>query len=203
MEKKEWSFLSDSHLVKRVKEFNCDSSLLELSDRHGGLFFKILKKYSKSLAANNIKIEEVACDKNLVIWNSVNSFSENKNVKFSTWLANQTKYFCLNTLNKKNKDRLVTAGDELLDYFNEDNTALNNLDFANFLDYVENILSQLKDKRIKTIFSMRYSKEAKKPSWCNVASKLNISTQTAINLHNRGIVILRKKMQSKKFLDNV
>ena len=60
-----------------------------------------------------------------------------------------------------------------------------------------------KDKRIKLIFSMRYSREEKKPSWCVVAQKLEISTQTAINLHNRGIKILRKKIKSEMFLDNV
>ena len=50
---------------------------------------------------------------------------------------------------------------------------------------------------------MRYSRQEKKPSWCVIAKDLNISTQTAINLHNRGIKILRKKIKSEKFLDNV
>ena len=50
---------------------------------------------------------------------------------------------------------------------------------------------------------MRYSKEEKKPSWCVVASNLKISTQTAINLHNKGISILRKKITSEKLLDNI
>ena len=58
-------------------------------------------------------------------------------------------------------------------------------------------------KLIKKIFSMRYSKEEKKPSWCVVASNLKISTQTAINLHNKGISILRKKITSEKLLDNI
>ena len=45
---------------------------------------------------------------------------------------------------------------------------------------------------------MRYSKEEKKPSWCVVAKELNVSTQTAINLHNKGILILRKKNRQQK-----
>ena len=150
MEENYWDNVSDNYLVERIRLNDCEKSLNELIKRHSPLCFKILKKYSSSFFANNIDMAETSMDKNLIIWNSAKSFSIHKNVKFSTWLANQTKYFCLNTLNKKNKDRLVTAGDEILDYFNEDNTALNNLDFANFLDYVENILSQLKDKRIKT-----------------------------------------------------
>ena len=200
MEKIQWSFLSDNHLVERVKKRACEKSLLELSERHSGLYFKILKKYSKSFFANNIDINEAATDKNLIIWNSVKSFSPDKNVKFSTWLANQTKYHCLNTLNKKNKDRLITTGDDILDYLNEEQEISNG---AVLFEFIENILSQLKDQRIKKIFSMRYSKEEKKPSWCVVASSLEISTQTAINLHNKGIKILRKKISSEKLLDNI
>tara|TARA_R110002020_G_scaffold52492_3_gene147448 strand:- start:219 stop:821 length:603 start_codon:yes stop_codon:yes gene_type:complete len=200
MEKIQWSFLSDNHLVERIKKKNCEKSLLELSERHSGLYFKILKKYSKSFFANHIDITETASDKNLIIWNSVKSFSIDKNVKFSTWLANQTKYHCLNTLNKKNKDRLITAGDDILDFLNEEEVSS---DADPFFEFIENILNQLKDKRIKSIFSMRYSRQEKKPSWCVIAKDLNISTQTAINLHNRGIKILRKKIKSEKFLDNV
>jgi RNA polymerase sigma factor (sigma-70 family) len=200
MEKIQWSFLSDNHLVERVKRRNCEKSLVELSQRHSGLYFKILKKYSKSFFANNIDINEAAADKNLIIWNSVKSFSIDKNVKFSTWLANQTKYYCLNTLNKKSKDRLVTTGDEILDYLNEEEEIQ---DSDSLFEFIENILGQLKDQRIKKIFSLRYSKEEKKPSWCVVASNLDISTQTAINLHNRGIKILRKKITSEKLLDNI
>ena len=93
MEKGEWSFLTDYHLVKRIKNKNCEESLLQLSERHSGLYFKIIKKYSKSFFANNINIDEASSDKNLIIWNSAKNFKEDKNVKFSTWLANQVKYF--------------------------------------------------------------------------------------------------------------
>ena len=196
----QWSYLSDSHLIERAKKVNCESSLTELANRHSGLFFKILKKYIKSFSVNNIDVNEIASEKNLVIWNSVKSFNSDKNVKFSTWLANQVKYHCLNALNKKSKDRLITTGDEILDYLNETE---DNSSFENLFEFIENILDQLKDKRIKKIFSMRYSKEEKKPSWCVFAKELNVSTQTAINLHNKGISILRKKIDSKKLSDNI
>tara|TARA_Y100000593_G_C4255304_1_gene309325 strand:+ start:689 stop:967 length:279 start_codon:yes stop_codon:yes gene_type:complete len=71
----------------------------------------------------------------------------------------------------------------------------------NLFEFTNNILRQLKDDRIEKIFLMRYSATDKKPSWSSVAKKLDISTQTAINLHNRGIQILRKKISSEKFID--
>jgi RNA polymerase sigma factor (sigma-70 family) len=200
MEKKCWDTVSDNYLVERIRVANCEKSLGELINRHSALCFKIIKRYAGTFYANNIDITEASSDKNLIIWNSAKSFSVGKNVKFSTWLANQVKYSCLNALNKKSKDRLISTEDEILDILKEKVTEETG---ENLFEFTDNILKQLKDKRIKQIFSMRYSTLCKKPSWCIVAKKLKVSTQTAINLHNRGIEILRKKIESEKFLDSI
>tara|TARA_R110002012_G_scaffold21692_4_gene75457 strand:+ start:225 stop:827 length:603 start_codon:yes stop_codon:yes gene_type:complete len=200
MEEGCWDKVTDNYLVERIRLNDCERSLKELIKRHSPLCFKILKKYSSSFFANNIDITETSMDKNLIIWNSAKSFSIHKNVKFSTWLANQIKYFCLNSINKKVKDRLVNTEDEILDALKEkpDESSTEDL-----FEFTGNILSQLRDRRIKTIFSLRYSHAHKKPSWSKIATKLEISTQTAINLHNRGLDVLRKKIGSEKFLDSI
>ena len=200
MEKDYWDNVSDNYLVERIRVTNCENSLEELIKRHSGLWFKIIKRYAGTFYANNIDITEASTDKNLIIWNSAKSFSVGKNVKFSTWLANQVKYSCLNALNKKSKDRLIATEDEILDLLKEKSPEESE---DNLFEFTDNILNQLKDKRIKQIFSMRYSVYSKKPSWCKVAEQLNVSTQTAINLHNRGIEVLRKKIKSEKFLDSI
>lgn len=200
MEKKHWDNVSDTYLTERIKIANCEKSLIELIGRHSGLCFKIITRYSKSFYANDLDLNEASSDKNLIIWNSAKSFSAEKNVKFSTWLANQVKYSCLNALNKKSKDRLVSTEDKILDVLSETEQENKN---DNLFEFTNNILSQLKDERIKKIFSMRYSPNDKKPSWCAIASKMEVSTQTAINLHNRGIQVLRKKIESEKFLDSI
>ena len=200
MEEKHWDIVSDSYLAERIRRSNCERSLIELIGRHSGLCFKIMTRYTKSFYANNIDIAEASTDKNLIIWNSAKSFSAEKNVKFSTWLANQVKYSCLNALNKKSKDRLVMMEDQVLENL-KGTQAEDEKD--TLFEFTDNILSQLKDERIKKIFSMRYSRNHKKPSWCVVAQRMKVSTQTAINLHNRGIQILRKKIESEKFLDSV
>ena len=200
MEKGSWDNVSDNYLVERIKLTNCEKSLGELIKRHSAICFKVIKRYASTFYANNIDVIEASSDKNLIIWKSAKSFNIDKNVKFSTWLANQVKYSCLNALNKKSKDRLVSTEDEILELLKErpEEEAEGNL-----FEFTGNILNQLKDKRIKRIFSMRYSTQHRKPSWCKVAEELKVSTQTAINLHNRGIAVLRKKITSEKFLDSI
>lgn len=200
MEKGCWDNVSDNYLVERIKLTNCEKSLGELIKRHSAICFKVIKRYASTFYANNINVIDASSDKNLIIWNSAKSFNIDKNVKFSTWLANQVKYSCLNALNKKSKDRLVATEDEILDVLKEKTPEEDN---NNLFEFTDNILNQLRDKRIKQIFSMRYSNHQKKPSWCKVAEQLNVSTQTAINLHNRGIAVLRKKIGSEKFLDSI
>ena len=200
MEKGCWDNVSDNYLVERIKLANCEESLGELIKRHSAICFKIIKRYASTFYANNINIIDASSDKNLIIWNSAKSFNIDKNVKFSTWLANQVKYSCLNALNKKSKDRLVATEDEILEILKE---RTDEEPERNLFEFTGNILSQLKDQRIKQIFSMRYSTLDKKPSWCKVAEELKVSTQTAINLHNRGIAVLRKKISSEKFLDSI
>jgi RNA polymerase sigma factor (sigma-70 family) len=200
MEESCWDKVSDNYLVERIRLNNCERSLTELIKRHSPLCFKILKKYSSSFYANNIDINETSMDKNLIIWNSAKSFSIHKNVKFSTWLANQIKYFCLNSINKKVKDRLVSTEDEILDALKEKE---GDAPTEDLFEFTGNILAQLRDTRIKKIFSLRYSNVTKKPSWAKIAQNLEISTQTAINLHNRGLAVLRKKIGSEKFLDSI
>ena len=132
----------------------------ELISRHSALCFKIIKKYSGSFYANNIDVNEASSDKNLIIWNSAKSFSADKNVKFSTWLANQVKYSCLNALNKKSKDRLVATEDEILDVLKE-KTSEEKTD--NLFEFTNNILKQLKGQEDKANFLneiLHFSQEA-------------------------------------------
>tara|TARA_Y100000593_G_C4297460_1_gene331412 strand:+ start:1162 stop:1476 length:315 start_codon:yes stop_codon:yes gene_type:complete len=73
-------------------------------------------------------------------------------------------------------------------------------------EYVFNILGSLKDKRIAKVFELRYFEnfeEKQKPTWSFIAKKIKTSTQTAINLHQRGKKILKKKIKATAYQDLV
>ena len=60
-----------------------------------------------------------------------------------------------------------------------------------------------KDKRIKKVFELRYLGSDGKESWSRIGENMSVSTQTAINLHDRGLKVLRKKMGSEVFFDKL
>jgi RNA polymerase sigma factor (sigma-70 family) len=154
-----------------------------------------------------VNFADVVAEKDYVIYKCATSFNPEKKTKFSTWVGNHARYHCLNLINKNN--HYVSMEDDKLDYFAEnesivDNSTNKEQERAEILEYIFNILSQLKDERIKKVFERRYlSEEKDKLPWAQIAEEMDVSTQTAINLHNRGRAILRKKMNSETFLDNI
>ena len=193
---------SDFTLVKRVKEDNCNDSLKELVERHAALCYNVCYRYSSMLISRGVHFDDVLKDRDYIVYKSILSFNETKNTKFSTWLGNFTRYYCLNLINKKN--HLCLEDKEL--HCRIDKKALeevNPAELKELRDYVLNILSQLKDARIRKVFELRYFSNKGKITWNKISNEMEISIQTAINLHERGRVILKRKIKSKRYGDLV
>ena len=197
MDGSETQIINDSHLVENVKENNDKSndSLTELIDRHSALCFDIYKKYSQAMAASGLCVQEMYKERTFIIYKAAQTFDPSRKVKFSTWVGNQVRYQCLNAING---NHLYPVDDSQLDYYVDKNAEESKSpDLSNDMDFVFNILGQLKDKRIKKVFKLRYfGHPTKKLPWSQVARKISTSTQTAINLHDRGKKILNRKMKN-------
>ena len=88
-------------------------------------------------------------------------------------------------------------------YLIEKNTVIPK-EYKNINEYISNIIKSCSDKRVKKIFKLRYlSASNKKMAWNKIAQKLNISTQTAINIHNKTVKLLKNKIQSKNSFDKI
>jgi RNA polymerase sigma factor (sigma-70 family) len=195
--------MNESQLIKKIKKDNCSDSLRELENMHGGLCVKIIKKYLNQLNDKNFSIEDMLKDKVYVVYQSALSFDPKRNIKYSTWLGNQIRYFCLNTLNK-NKNNLCLDNEKIKylvekKQIEESNTQMD----QSKLDYIFDIIHNMKDKRIEKIFKMRYFDSKKLKAWNEIGKKLHISTQTAINIHNKALEFLNKKITSKNLFDKI
>jgi RNA polymerase sigma factor (sigma-70 family) len=195
--------MNESQLIKKIKKDNCSDSLRELENMHGGLCVKIIKKYLNQLNDKNFSIEDMLRDKVYVVYQSALSFDPKRNIKYSTWLGNQIRYFCLNTLNK-NKNNLCLDNEKIKylvekKQIEESNTQMD----QSKLDYIFDIIHNMKDKRIEKIFKMRYFDSKKLKAWNEIGKKLHISTQTAINIHNKALEFLNKKITSKNLFDKI
>ena len=190
---------TDLELTNGVKEKNCSDCLQELFDRHSAICVNVYSKYSRGLLKNSVILNDIVEQKEYVIYRSAMSYDPSKGSKFSTWLANQMRYFCLNTMNK---NRLVATEDEAMNAIVHSDSALlhgQEVSVEEKVDFIKNIIAQVKDRRVGKIFKIRYfNNNRKKTPWSNIAKEIGVSTQTAINLHNKAIKLIKTKMNTKE-----
>jgi RNA polymerase sigma factor (sigma-70 family) len=196
---------TDNQLIRLVKNVSDGEAFEEICRRYENVFYKVCQKYSNSLSYAGIHTQDIFDEKTFIIYHCVKTFNQKKKTKLSTWIGNYARYLCLNSINSR-KFILPNSDDESLSNLEATQVTQNYLAkgyTAEDYDYILNIIGQLKDKRVPQIFKYRYFSHPKKMKWARIAKKMNISTQTAINLHNKGILMLRKKVKSQNISDIV
>lgn len=191
------SYTEDIDLINKIKNKNDSLALKELEARHSGICHQMIKKYYHNMVNSGIDPEDIASDKLMVIYRSVLNYNPEKNVKFSTWLGNQMRYHCLNCLNKKGP--LLAMESDAIKNIVEQNQKKNNYSeslIKEKSDFIFSLLERTKDERILKIFKLRYFNDSKHMAWNKIGKTLGISTQTAINLHNKGKRFIKNKLTS-------
>ena len=90
---------SDLKLIKNIqKNVKVSDSLKELELKHSGICHQMIKKYQGAFTSIGIDPMDLNDEKKNIIYNSAIKFDPSKNIKFSTWVGNQMKYLCLNSL---------------------------------------------------------------------------------------------------------
>lgn len=194
--------IEDINLIENIKKYNDEESLKTLIERHAGLCNSLYKKYSAPLQASGVCLDDIIKEKDYIVYKSALSFDKDKKSKFSTWLYNQIRYQCLNSINE-NAHYLPLENDKL-NFLIEKNAQNKEDSFKNLNEFIFNIIDSCSDKRVEKIFRLRYMNETnKKMSWNKIAKKLKISTQTAINIHNKTLRLLKTKVNSKNCFDKI
>jgi RNA polymerase sigma factor (sigma-70 family) len=192
---------TDEELIKKIKISNDENCLKQLIERHSPLCNNIYTKYSSALACSGIYLDDVKNEKDYIVYKSAISFDPDKKSKFSTWLYNQVRYQCLNLLNSNSK--YISMEEKDIIYHMDKNAMKNEIKSAEVKEYIFDILDSLKDKRISKIYNLRYFHGKKYMPWKKIGQRLKISTQTAINLHDKAINLLKIKFNSKNNFDKI
>jgi DNA-directed RNA polymerase specialized sigma24 family protein len=186
----------DLFLINKIKESNDEECLMELISRHSGIYVYIVDKFSKN--ENPLLDKELILqDKDYMIYKSALTYNPNCSSKFSTYLANEAKWTCLNHMNKKR--RLKETDMESIHHepvLKE--TAFDNIVKGESLEAFTKMLSEEKDFRVKKIIDIRYNTSNNKLiPWRIVASKLKMSIQGCINIHDKFIQKVKKELNKQ------
>jgi RNA polymerase sigma factor (sigma-70 family) len=185
---------TDLYLAEQVKQKSCNDSLKELISRHSGICFSIGRKFSSNPAFN---LNELTDNKDWIMYTSAVSFDPTKGSKFSTWLANQVKFYCLNLQNKTS--RYVDTEADVMEYLVNEryNLGIMNENKKEIINAIQDILGQIKDENIKNAIHYRYFHDKNKIlNYCEIGKILNVTPQTVLNWHNKFINLAKKKLTS-------
>jgi RNA polymerase sigma factor (sigma-70 family) len=190
--------LKDETLIKEVINNQCSDSLKELANRHSGMIFNIGKKYCSNC---NLNIHELNDNKYWIIFNAAKSFNPEKGSKFSTWLGNQIRFFCLNFKNKNSK--LVPTEDIHLEYFINNCSKLeNNSNKKESINTIIDLFHQISDPNTKNAIYYRYFYNKERIlNYSEIAGILKVTPQTVLNWHNKFIEFAKKKLTSTEIID--
>jgi RNA polymerase sigma factor (sigma-70 family) len=149
-----------------------------------------------ALKRSGVSSEDIFSDKMFVFYNSLSSFDASKNVKFSTWLANQARFHCLNKISNT-KNKFFVDNEEISPIIDSEISmeAFRKKPIKVNLDNILTAFSDLSDERVSYVFKRKYSDY--KVKWKNIAEELGVTTQTVLNLHKKGINLLKRKIQNR------
>ena len=184
---------SDLNLIQKIKDKNDNDSIKELINRHSGIYHTVFSKYYKNdfkSINSDISIE----DKDYIIYSTALTFDPSRETKFSTYLANETRWKCLSSINKskRKKESYIEDMEKSPDPSCED--FIGDVIKKEALDIFYQNVNKEKDKRIGKIIDMRYNTcNSKLLSWKVISQEMNMSIQGCINIHNKFIEKYKKQ----------
>lgn len=205
--------LSDEKLTEILKNKSKQSSaaLIELENRHSGIYYKIINKFIPSSESNSgINIDKTFLfdNKKYLLYTTALKFNPDKNIKFATFFGNNARYFCLNHINKNKKYINFENSDfeNIFEYEKISDEIKEKID-SNIIDEILNLLKEQDDERLFQIFKLRYfgSENEKITPWNQIYKKIkhknnkdgHITIQGCINIHNKGLDIIKNYLKNK------
>ena len=191
--------LEELSLINLAKEGD-NQSLKQIIDQHSGICVNIYKKYTTISSISGVTRDDIESSKDYIIFNSVKSYDPSRGSKFSTWLANQTRFYCLNSINK-NKN-LTPSDEDTIEYLIdkkhfEDFKENDAIEFKNeTISEIKKILNSISNKKIKKCIEKKYFSDENK-TYTSIAQEMNVTVQTVINWHNKFIKLVKQKLNSQ------
>lgn len=177
--------LSDKNLITKIICSKCDDSFLELIERHTPIFIDTINKYRQRILAAKKDPQEIIDNKYSIFYQICLNYDARKKTKFSTWLAHNVRYTCLNFINRNKMP--YSLDDEEMDLenkiFNEPDK-IKDLEIDKILDIAENKIGA-------AICKKRYFYKDKRPTWVQISKDLGISYKDTKRFHNEMLLKIK------------
>ncbi len=187
--------LTDLELINKVKDEQDNFAISELVNRHSGIYLQVVNKYC-SLSSGKLNYQDLSEDKLFNIYKYAQTFNPDKECKFPTYIANMTRYTCLDALKhepaiKEYLDEKITEDNfQLSETVPSSITTNETLDFQDLEAAIDKII---KDKRFKKIVKWRHPEFTDNIlNWEEIGKRLGLSNEGARKIYMRNIKKIKK-----------
>lgn len=188
---------TDEYLVKDIQKNKSNNSLKELISRHSGIYVEMIRRYGQKYLTST-QIDDLMGDKDFNIYSAALDYNGEKS-KFSTYLANRTRYHCLSnkTINKKNSNIVNFDDIEFEQESKEQNPCQASIQRES-MKKICFLIEGHEDPRVVRIFKERYfSGDTKKlKPWKVISEEIGLSIQGCIDIHTRAVKQFKKKISN-------
>lgn len=176
--------MTDLDLINKVKNENDSGALVELVNRHTGLYIKIVDKYSYPAALDK---NDMIDNKLYNIYQYALDYDPTKNMKFPVYLGQRLKWDCYHVVMN------AIQSEEIKPEMITEEINLSDEDTVKFI--VENT-TEITDKRFFDIFKLRHLVD--KPwTWKRIGKKIGMTHEGARKVYLHNIEFLRRRLKKE------
>jgi len=188
--------LDDLTIIQQLHN-NDDSNLETLISRHSGIYYGLVNSIMPSGYLNSEMKDE--CSR--ILYEAAESYDESKGAKFSTWAYQYTKYNIFDTL--KEQGHIIPTDIDEVNKKIDESTDIDKEKLAKeeSLEVLNDVINQLKDKKMKQAVKLRFFNKKGLLSFKSVGREMGISHETARHLINNFVKLAKNKLESKAFCD--
>lgn len=191
--------LTDQQLVDLIKNDNCNESLKILVNRHSGIYSEIIRRYSSNSLTEYQKYELLQ-EKEYNFYKAALLFDGSKS-QFHTYIGNTIRFICLNKRSSNRKELpSLEINDSSLILEDKANTPNESCEEDEIFSKIRSAIDSVLCDREKNIMKERYfsTTDGGKKPWNKIAEQFNLSIQGCINIHNKALPKLLKKIKNEQ-----
>jgi DNA-directed RNA polymerase sigma subunit (sigma70/sigma32) len=177
--------VSDYQLIEQIKKDKDNNALLELVNRHTGIYVDVISNYT---FVPNITREDLIESKYTNIYKYALDFNPELKTKFSSYVGLRARYECQSCLTERKRikeEEVITENTVSVDTHVEETEDL--------IRYIWERVEQNSDKRFIEIFKMRHSTD-KPESFYLIGDRLGLSHEGAIKIYRKNLLKLKKEL---------
>lgn len=185
--------MNDIELINRVKTTADSEAMTELINRHSGMYIKMVQRYAnieRNSAFHTAKLDtaDLLDAKASNMYQMVLEYDPNRNMKFSTFVGEMTRYACLDLLSSRDvlTDR-ATHEEVTEDTPISTTVAPTPTTTDNTLESIRARTRHVKDERFWAIFDLRHFKDGGGYTWRTIAKRVGLTHEGARQIYNRNL----------------